>query len=47
VELGFAGFLAKRRDIQQRWMTGPAEAQVGQFDECLGHLTSFMNVDDL
>jgi len=44
-EQGFARLQAKRRDIQQRRVTGPAEAQVGQFDECLGHSADFMGVD--
>ncbi|CAI8744557.1 hypothetical protein EMIT0P100_140123 [Pseudomonas sp. IT-P100] len=37
-EQGLAGLQAERRDVQQRRVTGPTEAQVGQFDKCLGHV---------
>src|SRR5450830_250101 len=40
-EQRFARFQAERRDVQQLRMPGPVEAQVGQFDKCLGHKGRF------
>ena len=34
---GFSCFQAERRDVQQLWVIGPVEAQVRQFDQCVGH----------
>src|SRR5450830_656243 len=36
-EQGLPRFQAERGDIQQLWVPGPVEAQVGQFDQCVGH----------
>jgi len=36
-EQGFPRLQAERGDVQQLWVTGPIEAQVRQFDKCLGH----------